>query len=579
MERRGIGLAIIATMAMAGCLTGWTAGGDLNISVDRLLALPAPCAETGYSSTGCLVATLEIVNDGLFDTDLDSDNWDLETSSGTTYPVERYDGSDTATAGGTATSRLFFEVPQDLAERPYSLSITYRAPDAAGPRTIQISSENRTVHDRDDIFDVTILSITPYSEPCADRDAPMICHRVRATISNQHPFLTLDTDEIGWQATTNRESSLHDPAIADNRRLEPGERRTVTVDFDGCPGNQLTEVRAQTPWFSQPLSAEVPSYTAPTATVSASSTTPPDRGHGETISLDTSWCFGGGAWSWSFPVNRSRYQAYDRADRSSYQREYQAFVLDPTDDALMQDLATRLDNAARKEGYDRLETANFVLRFVQSLPYTADDATTPFDDYPRYPLETLVDSGDCEDTSILYASLMRELGYETIMVGPPGHMAVAVALDEIPSDAFGYNRSGTWYYFAETTAPGWRIGEMPADYQGVNATIYSLESAPVLSQPSWESDWTGRQYRVTVNVTNAGNEPTTGLTLYAAWDAGNNQVWDQASCDPDSLKPNFWVRCNLYLDRPPQGERTRLIAAAWADNAPAKVSYSEWFTA
>lgn len=578
MVRRAVGLVIIATMAMAGCLTGGTSAGDLSISVDRLLALPAPCSTASDSTTGCILASLELTNDGLFDTAIDPSNWHLETPSGTTHPVEQYEGPDTASAGETTTARVFFEVTQDLAEQPYSLSIGYRAQGTDGTQTVEIAPDLRTVHDRDDLLDIDIRSIIPYAQPCGERDAPMICHRVRATVTNQHPFLTLDAGDIAWEATTNRDTTLT-PASADGPRIDPDESRTVTVDVNGCPGNRLTELRAQIPWFSDPLVTDVSSYSAPKATLSTSDATPPDRGSGETVPIDTAWCFGGETWTWSFTVNRSRYEAYNRTDRSDYRREYQAFVLDPTDDQLMQTLATRLDNAARKEGYDRLETANFVLRFVQSLPYTNDSVTTPFDEHPRYPLETLVDSGDCEDTSILYASLMRELGYDVIMIGPPRHMAVGVAIQETPESTWGYTVNGTWYYFAETTGPGWRVGEMPQPYQGANATIYSLESSPVLSQPSWQTEWTGSQYRVTVNVTNAGDEAAAGVVLYAAWDAGNNKVWAQDRCDAGSLKPNFWVRCTLYLNRPPQGERTRLIAMTWADNAPAKVSYSGWFTA
>jgi len=47
----------------------------------------------------------------------------------------------------------------------------------------------------------------------------------------------------------------------------------------------------------------------------------------------------------------------------------------------------------------------------------------------KYPVETPVERGDCEDKSILLAAILRALGYRTaLLVFPddPGHMAVGV---------------------------------------------------------------------------------------------------------------------------------------------------------
>ena len=40
-----------------------------------------------------------------------------------------------------------------------------------------------------------------------------------------------------------------------------------------------------------------------------------------------------------------------------------------------------------------MEKVNLVITFVQSLPYTSDSVTTAFDEYPQYPMETLVEYG------------------------------------------------------------------------------------------------------------------------------------------------------------------------------------------
>jgi len=51
-------------------------------------------------------------------------------------------------------------------------------------------------------------------------------------------------------------------------------------------------------------------------------------------------------------------------------------------------------------------TIENALAFVQkSVSYQLDPAGS---EYPRYPVETLVDGvGDCEDSAILYASIVR----------------------------------------------------------------------------------------------------------------------------------------------------------------------------
>ena len=60
---------------------------------------------------------------------------------------------------------------------------------------------------------------------------------------------------------------------------------------------------------------------------------------------------------------------------------------------------------------------NFVISFTQSLKYSEDNITAGVGEYPRYPIETLVDqTGDCEDTSALLISLLESLGYEAAMI-------------------------------------------------------------------------------------------------------------------------------------------------------------------
>ncbi|MDN5326542.1 MAG: hypothetical protein PWP41_1238 [Moorella sp. (in: firmicutes)] len=143
-------------------------------------------------------------------------------------------------------------------------------------------------------------------------------------------------------------------------------------------------------------------------------------------------------------------------------------------------LARELEGMAGSGGYDRFHRAEFILSFVQSLPYIY----TPL---PRLAGETLIKGGDCKSKSILLASLLHNLGYQTILLEfPPeefadniGHEAVAIAFnrDELPPgrNLFAFDYDGRSYYYAETTATGWGLGEMPELLQNKKAAIFPLD--------------------------------------------------------------------------------------------------------
>lgn len=120
-----------------------------------------------------------------------------------------------------------------------------------------------------------------------------------------------------------------------------------------------------------------------------------------------------------------------------------------------------------------LEICN-VLAFVQSFPYTEDVDTTGYVEYFRYPVETLFDStGDCEDTSILAASILLGLGHRVAMLECPGHAAIAVAGPEgLPGTFLRYD--GVPFYYCETTDAGWIVGEAPEGLSRDDITFVAL---------------------------------------------------------------------------------------------------------
>ena len=132
------------------------------------------------------------------------------------------------------------------------------------------------------------------------------------------------------------------------------------------------------------------------------------------------------------------------------------------------------------ENMSDLARAEFVLKFVQSIPYVDDIKSKGIRDYYKYPVETLWEqNGDCEDHAILFASLMKALGYKVVlyhvyvysggkMIG--GHVAAGVAVE----GARGYSTivDGGEYFYCEATAEvgtSWlnqaNIGYIPSGYK------------------------------------------------------------------------------------------------------------------
>jgi hypothetical protein len=190
------------------------------------------------------------------------------------------------------------------------------------------------------------------------------------------------------------------------------------------------------------------------------------------------WNYDGQHWTWNLSIPTSLYNYYKAVpilERVQAGLKGYGF-LTTTNDAYIKALALKLNQTATELGYDSYDTVSFVLAFVQSLPYTSDSVTSGFDEYPRFPVETLVDGGgDCEDTAILFATITLILNYGTVYLNPPNHCAVGV----LGKDLYGYylTYNNQTYYYCETTGDGFEIGEMPEEYQNVKMKIYEINTA------------------------------------------------------------------------------------------------------
>ena len=135
----------------------------------------------------------------------------------------------------------------------------------------------------------------------------------------------------------------------------------------------------------------------------------------------------------------------------------------------------------QNRNWSRQDRVDFVLSFVQSLPYTLDDVTTGYDEFRRYAVETLIEGGgDCEDTTILVAAILRGLGEKTALIFTPGHIAIGVSGD-FTGSSLSYN--GIEYFYCETTGTGWTVGKLPASVGKTVEAIVPLSPSKVGPAP------------------------------------------------------------------------------------------------
>ena len=169
------------------------------------------------------------------------------------------------------------------------------------------------------------------------------------------------------------------------------------------------------------------------------------------------WNFKGKSYTALMTIDIEKYNSYDGKER------YDIPQLVEEGRTTLGNLTREFQNMFRqRREWSKQDRVDFVLSFVQSLPYTHDDVTTGYDEFRRYAIETLIDGGgDCEDTTILVAAILRGLGEKTALIFTPGHIALGVSGDFTGASV---THGGTTYYYCETTGTGWGVGVLPPSF-------------------------------------------------------------------------------------------------------------------
>jgi predicted transglutaminase-like cysteine proteinase len=251
--------------------------------------------------------------------------------------------------------------------------------------------------------------------------------------------------------------------------------------------------------------------------------------------------------SYTHSYSRDIYQFYANQARQyvdNYQFKYGSYVSDMLDKYLMNSIVSEFEQYGQDNGYTERQVIEHMMSFVQNLEYTDDKRGTGFNDYLKYPLETLVEQdGDCEDTAILMANLLRNYGYGTKLIyasgdmtdgDVEGHMAVGIKGNDDVQGTYYTDDNGDCYYFIETTAPGIPIGEAPSWMN--RAYLQPVGIHPVLGAVFGEvTEVHGNQVTVVGETLNTGPVESDNVQIRLTLIDSDRYIVDEATSEYKSV--------------------------------------------
>jgi hypothetical protein len=335
---------------------------------------------------------------------------------------------------------------------------------------------------------------------------------------------------------------------------------------------------------TQPAITPTPAATqAPTAMPTLLPTpTPEPTSVPDEITRTYEWTFNNQSYSVYFGVLKSDYDIYKNRPHTRGS-DYAGYKISDDERIYFIELVGRLMDVADDIGPGENSSAMAVTGFLQSLPNVSIGMTAAYNDYPKYPLETLVDGGgDSEDLSILAANLLNQMGYRTVLLGFPGHMAVGLQSNEdLPGRYYEYN--GARYYYLETTPPLRGLGDIPEAYRNVSATIYTMRETTGISLNMTASPANSdlyAYYNVTCDVKNNGEQTAQNVSVYFAALAlsyGDDRVWMDAEVNVGDIPAGEKRTAEATL-RIPYSMLTQFECIASGDNFDPVTTKGEQFS-
>ncbi len=290
-----------------------------------------------------------------------------------------------------------------------------------------------------------------------------------------------------------------------------------------------------------------------------------------------SWDYEGYCCHLTLPLDDELYDEYESRTRN---RDYDLFASDPSDDWLITNISDTLSSLSKDCKLEESEIPGFCISFVQSLNYTSDLASSGYDQYPRFPYETLyINGGDCEDTSILCVAILQEMGYDAVLLELPEHMALGIKCGpEQKGKSFEYK--GSDYYYVETTGSNWQIGEIPDEYAGQPVQVIPVYRRPMISLDfTAQCEYSKKEGVVDVNVTvrNVGSEVAENTTVYVALQAADEiNMWDEIESSSTTVEPEEVYNYTAKSLIVPAEENFRIYVQASGENMVSENITSKW---
>ena len=286
-------------------------------------------------------------------------------------------------------------------------------------------------------------------------------------------------------------------------------------------------------------------------------------------------------WEWdgversiTITVPEQLYTYYSEKER--YQTtDYRGYILHPMDDQYVEALLYEFNLIQVDEGLSEEDKTDLIISFIQNMDYTLDPDSKGLTEYPRFPVETLVDGGgDCEDTGILMASLLDVMGYNVSLILLPDHLAVGV---EVNATGVHWVYDNVTYYYLETTAPGWSEGEVPPEHDPEEATIYPVEEMPFLAY-SWTATRENNKATVKIYVTNEGAVSAEDYRVWLAVEDQDGFIWAETRSSYFDMAFGEDMSFKLKVTGPRYEKQRLVVGIMDPEGETSFLSYSEYYT-
>ena len=295
-------------------------------------------------------------------------------------------------------------------------------------------------------------------------------------------------------------------------------------------------------------------------------------------SHEYTWIYKWSSYSWTILIPSALSDYFYNQSRPQTDN-YAIYVIHPFQKEALELICEQFQIICSNKNFNEEETIKFLSSFVRSTEYISDIKDGESYEYPKYPIETLCDNGgDCEDKSILLASLLNIFNVKVALIGlhydDIGHMIVGVAGDSL-SGQYYVEDNGDKYYALDATNRGWGIGGIDPKYRDATLKLLRITSTPIILYDFYGS-FVDYSLQLTVNIENVGTADAHNYHILAGFDASNNQLWNSEETPIFDLPVGREMELILTL-RPPYGKHTRICVFVYDGEKIVDRKYSDWF--